>query len=92
MTELRTGTRKGFVVILVPNGENVRKGLIGGTRKVFAVWGHAEFAEGTRKRHTKSIRSGYCPEWRECANGLYWGHTKLFVAIGARRIRRMHGK
>ena len=32
MTELRTGTRKGFVVILVPNGENVRKGLIGGTR------------------------------------------------------------
>ena len=54
MTELRTGTRKGFVVILVPNGENVRMDFIGGTRKVFAVWGHAEFAEGTGKRHTQN--------------------------------------
>ena len=62
MTELRTGTRKGFVVILVPNEENVRMDFIGGTRKVFAVWGHAEFAEGTGKRHTKNIRSSYCPE------------------------------
>ena len=34
----------------------------------------------------------YCPEWRECANGPYWGHTKLFVAIGARRIRRRNRK
>ena len=35
--EQEKGTRKVFVVVIVPNEENVRNDNIGGTRKVFAV-------------------------------------------------------